>query len=75
MSEVVKVEDLSPKARRALIDFTGSRQGVRCPAALALDQETWRELESHELINHRGNLTRIGGIVRERVLTAALEEL
>lgn len=75
MAKIVDTKNLSPEAKRALIDFPGSRQGTRRPLTLALDQETWRVLESHRLISPLGNLTRIGGIVRDRVLGEALDAL
>lgn len=73
MSEIVKTRDLSAEAKTALINFGASRQGATPPQgtpAYILGQ-----LFGHALVSPAGNLTRIGGIVRDRVLTEALDAL
>jgi hypothetical protein len=73
MSEIVKVEDLSAEARTALINFGGSRQGQHMPQGLP--ENVRLELYRHNLISVVGNLTRWGGIVRDRCVDAALDAL
>ena len=66
-------KNLSAEAKKALINFGGSRQGTRAPrgvTALVLF-----ELHTAGLITSRDNLTNRGGLVRDCVLNDALDAL
>lgn len=64
---------LSPEARRALINFGGSRQGTKAPQGTS--DLVIGELRAHRIVTEAGNLTNRGGLVRDRVLADALDAL
>ena len=62
--------ELSAQATKALINAATDRQGAR---VVSLNQRVVEELFNADLIGPEGGLTRRGTIVRERLVTAALD--
>jgi hypothetical protein len=73
MGKIVEVADLTPEAQTALINFGSSNPGTRLPQGTA--GRVVAELKDRGLITVYKNLTRHGGIVRDRALAAALDAL
>lgn len=73
MANTEKTPDLTPEARTALINFPSSRQGA--PMPLGVSPGIVWELRNAGLVTDRRNLTRAGGIARDRVLSDALDAL
>lgn len=68
-----RIEDLTPEARAALLNFAASRQGAKLPQGVA--GRVVVELRDASLINVRHNLTARGATVRQAVLDAVLDAL
>lgn len=73
MANIVEIGDLSPEARTVLINFGGSNPGTPLPQGV--EGRVVAELKRYGLLSTYKNLTRHGGIVRDRCVDAALDAL